>query len=218
MSMLAIGLVAGSGETGLLAQSSTTRLARARLGPAPIQLTVTSSAFTAGAEIPVRNVAKADRWSPPLAWTGHPPATESFVVVVEDSDARQAWQSPYVVWLLFNIDGYVTSLPEGVPSGTHIPDFGRPRQSWWVGEYPGYIGTYGGAFQGRTTGNHVGFFGPELAMGEPPHRLHFQVFALDRRLYAQAGSSLDELVVWMQGHVLAHGELVGMFQRGIRQP
>ena len=49
--------------------------------------------------------------------------------------------------------------------------------------------------------------------GDPPHHYHFEVFALDTMLDLHAGANRDDLVNAMRGHVLAKGELVGLFKR-----
>ena len=59
----------------------------ARGGP-PMQLTLISSAFSHQVSIPQRYTCEGDDISPPLAWSGAPAGTKSFVLVVDDPDAR----------------------------------------------------------------------------------------------------------------------------------
>ena len=47
-----------------------------------------SRAFKNGDEIPVEFTADGDDVSPPLSWSGHPPNTASFALVVKDRDVR----------------------------------------------------------------------------------------------------------------------------------
>ena len=72
------------------------------------KIALTSEAFEPGAAIPVHFSAYGDDVSPPLAWTGAPAATRSFVLLVEDPDATSA--KPYVHWMLWNIPASARSL------------------------------------------------------------------------------------------------------------
>lgn len=48
---------------------------------------LTSTAFASGAERHRRYTCDGDNLSPPLAWSGAPPATRSFAIVCRDPDA-----------------------------------------------------------------------------------------------------------------------------------
>src|SRR4051794_7831807 len=75
---------------------------------------LTSPAFANGAAIPGRYARDGDNISPPLAWENPPPHTRSFALVVEDPDA------PFTVfrhWVVYDIPGDWSSLPEGLPDG-----------------------------------------------------------------------------------------------------
>src|SRR5262245_29465693 len=76
------------------------------------QMTLTSTAFPADGSIPLHFSAYGDGVSPPLAWSGAPADTRSFVLLVEDPDASSA--KPYVHWMAWNITPDRSSLPEGV--------------------------------------------------------------------------------------------------------
>jgi Raf kinase inhibitor-like YbhB/YbcL family protein len=193
-SLLAIGsTVAGPQDKSTEPpRTEPSRLVRARVGPAAERLVVTSTAFAAGAPIPIKYSDYGERMSPPLAWSGQPSKTETFAVVVEDPDAKAPAPTPYVHWVIFNIPKHVTSLPEAVPTSTQLRDFESARQ-------------------GRTSRNTVGYFGPRPPAGDAPHHYHFQVFALDRELFLTAGASVADLSAAMKDHVLADGELIGLF-------
>ena len=49
--------------------------------------TLTSTAFTDGAAIPVKHTCDGVDVSPPLAWSGAPAGTRSFALIADDPDA-----------------------------------------------------------------------------------------------------------------------------------
>jgi Raf kinase inhibitor-like YbhB/YbcL family protein len=77
------------------------------------QLTVTSTAFEEGGPIPSRHTCDGDDVSPPLGWTGAPPETAAFALIVDDPDAR-GW----IHWLGADLPGEATGIQEGSPAGT----------------------------------------------------------------------------------------------------
>jgi Raf kinase inhibitor-like YbhB/YbcL family protein len=144
-------------------------------------LIVTSPAFSVGGTIPVANSAFGGSVSPPLSWSGLPAGTRSVAVIVEDPDG--SGPQPVVHWLAWNIDPGAGGLPE--KAGT-------------------------GFSQGRNAHGTTGYAGPHPPPG-PAHHYHFQTFALDAPLTLADGADRDQLVAAMTGHVLAKGELVGLF-------
>ena len=150
------------------------------------QLTLTSEAFQPGADIPAHFSAYGDGVSPPLAWMGAPTGTRSFVLLVEDPDATSA--KPYVHWMVWNIAADQTSLPEAVPTGA-----------------PGLV-------QGRNNHGDNAWFGPR-PRGSSAHHYYFQLFALDTTLTLPASASRNDLLKAMNGHVIAAGQLLGMFAK-----
>jgi len=144
--------------------------------------------------IPVAYVADGDNASPKLQWDGAPEATQSFVVIAEDPDARQP--KPFVHWIVYDLPAGVTALREGLPTEPLLQD---PK----------------GVKQGTNSMGATGYFGPKPPVEDPPHAYHFQVFALDvARLGLDPGATRDEVIAAMQGHVLALGEIVGTYKRG----
>ena len=61
----------------------------------------------------------------------------------------------------------------------------------------------------NTRGRDQPYLGPRTPPG-PKHRYHFQVFALDTVLAADAFATYATLAAAMDGHVLASGEVVGL--------
>ena len=151
-------------------------------------LTLQSAAFGPMGEIPARHTCNGEDVSPPLAWSGAPPGTRSFAIIVDDPDApdpaapRRVW----VHWVVYNIPADATSLVLGA-SGK-----GMPR----------------GAVEGKHDGGGTGWSGPCPPIGR--HRYFHQLYALDTVLPEQRGViTKAELERLMQGHVLESAELVG---------
>src|SRR5579863_8758490 len=80
-------------------------------------LTVTSSAFAAGAPIPVGYTCKSSKVeSPPLAWKGVPANAKTLVLVLKDPDAPRG---TFIHWVVYNLPASVNGLDAGAPlSGT----------------------------------------------------------------------------------------------------
>jgi Raf kinase inhibitor-like YbhB/YbcL family protein len=159
-------------------------------------LDVSSQSFAAGTRMPVRHSEYFDGVSPALRWTAVAGA-QSYLLIVEDPDATPI--KPYVHWVVWNIPASVTSLPEGLQE--------QPRLT--VPE---------GVLQGRTSRGTVGYLGPRPPPGDPPHHYHFQVFALDTYLDVPPGADRDQVLQAASGHVLAKGEIVGLYQQTLAPP
>jgi Raf kinase inhibitor-like YbhB/YbcL family protein len=70
-----------------------------------------------------------------------------------------------------------------------------------------------GLIQGKNSHGANGYYGPHPPLGDPAHHYHVQVFALDQMLSVPAGADRDALLTAMNGHVVAAGELVALFQQ-----
>ncbi|NGX42398.1 MAG: putative lipoprotein LppC [Chlamydiae bacterium] len=99
-------------------------------------------------------------------------------------DDPDAPMGTFVHWVAWNIDPTAISLNEG----ESIPA------------------------EGRNDFRQDRYRGPCPPPGSP-HRYFFKVFALDTQLDISKGSTRDELVAAMDGHILSYGELVGIYQR-----
>ena len=151
-------------------------------------LTVTSSAFAAGANIPKKYTCDAEDVSPALKWSEPPAGTQSFALIVDDPDAPVgAW----VHWVVFDIPAGARSLPENVTKQEQLAD---------------------GSRQGRNDFRKIGYGGPCPPPGKP-HRYFFKLCALDAELNLKAGAMKADVERAIQGHVLAQGELMGRYGR-----
>src|SRR5438067_11609005 len=147
---------------------------------------LTSTAFTDGTAIPAKYTCDEADVSPPLAWSGAPSGTVSFALIVDDPDAPGG---AFTHWVLFNLPASATSLPEGVPT--------TPQLS-------------GGGVQGQNDFPAIGYGGPCPPAG-PPHHYRFTVYALDATLSLSSSATRAQILQAKQGHILAQGQLIGLF-------
>jgi Raf kinase inhibitor-like YbhB/YbcL family protein len=81
---------------------------------APKRMSVSSAALTQNV-LAQRFTCHGARVNPPLGWSGAPPGTKSFAVVVDDSSAPI---TPFIYWLVFDIGPGTTDIQEGMlPTG-----------------------------------------------------------------------------------------------------
>ena len=158
------------------------------ISPALLPLTVTSPAAEDGKPMPDLYTAFGKDVSPPISWSDAPPGTLSYVVVVQDADAPGY---PATHWLIYNIPGTEKGLRRDVRGQPVIKSTG--------------------VLQGLNYAGGVGYIGPHPAQGDKPHHYHFQVFALDRMIKVKPKADLAQLLVGMEGRVLAEGEAVGVY-------
>lgn len=98
----------------------------------------------------------------------------------------------------------------------HDPDAGRPGGfTHWVAfnidpaqDIPE---GFKGGVQAMNGAGKAGYTGPCPPSGT--HHYHFMVYALDIRLDLSANAGKAELEKAMQGHILAQGDLVGLYKK-----
>lgn len=149
---------------------------------------VKSSSFASMQMIPDKYTDYFDKISPQISWSGVPANAKSLVLMVEDPDSML---KPVTHWIVANIAPTVTEIPENIPKTED----------------------YNGAMQGGNMTGKLGYYGPKPPPADKPHAYHFQVFALDTKLNLPSGFNRQGLLDAMKGHVVAKGELVGMYQR-----
>jgi len=153
-----------------------------------MDLVISSSAFKDGDSIPVKYTADGQNVSPTLEWTDAPSGTTSFALINDDPDAPVG---TWVHWVVYDIDSNITALDENV-SSTELEQMG--------------------AKEGKTDFGTVGYGGPAPPRG-PVHRYFFKLYALDKKLGLAKGATKTDVVKAMDGHILAEGQLVGLYQR-----
>ena len=153
---------------------------------------LSSPAFAHLGSIPSRHSCEGEDRAPPLRWRGVPAGTASLALIVDDPDAPDpaAPRMTWVHWVLFDIDPASEGLPEG----------GKPQPA--------------GAREGLNDWKRSGYGGPCPPVGR--HRYFFKLYALDTRLPQLGHPTKAQLEHAMQGHVLAHAELVGTYQKSRR--
>ena len=152
-------------------------------------MTLTSTAFTRNGAIPKRYTCEGEDVSPALAWTGLPPGTKSLALIVDDPDAPDpaAPKMVWVHWVLYNIPVSASALPEAVkelPAGTE---------------------------SGLNDWSRTGYGGPCPPIGR--HRYFHKLYALDTVLHGLSRPTKADLEKTMHGHILAHAELIGTYQK-----
>src|SRR5258708_1261612 len=76
-----------------------------------MSLHVTTSAFPSEGTIPKKFTCDGSDVSPPLAWRGAPPGTQSFALILDDPDAPVG---TWVHWVLYDLPANTKELVEGV--------------------------------------------------------------------------------------------------------
>ncbi|HEX9129372.1 MAG TPA: YbhB/YbcL family Raf kinase inhibitor-like protein [Gemmatimonadaceae bacterium] len=165
------------------------------LGSKDMAIKVTSPAFQAGGPIPSKYTCEGQDISPPLVWSGTPAATKSFALIVDDPDAPDPAkpQRVYVHWVVYNISGTTTSLPENAPKT------GLPK----------------GAVQGKNDWGKAEYGGPCPPIGR--HRYFFKLYALDTELTGLSSPTKGDLERAMKGHVIDSGEVIGTYQKSAKK-
>jgi Raf kinase inhibitor-like YbhB/YbcL family protein len=169
-------------------------------GSAP-PMTLTTTAFSDGGQIPVRfsqaaeGAAPGEGTSPALTWANAPAGTESFVLHMHDMElARNRTTDDQVHWLVWNIPGTASRLTEGQPKGGQLPD---------------------GSYQISATGQV--YRGPGAPPNGPAHHYVFEIFALDTKLDVQPTADAFEtrtnVIKAIQGHILGKAVYLGLFRR-----
>jgi len=163
---------------------------------------LTINGWPDGGQIPVRFTQAGEQVSPELKWSNVPAGTQSFVVNMLDPDVsiqRGTETQPH--WIVWNIPGTATGMPEGVNPGGDLPD---------------------GSHQISASGSQ--YRGPGAAASGPLHHYTFEVYALDiAKLDVTASTAtpavnaaLETRAAVMraiQGHVLGKAVYVGLFKR-----
>ncbi|MFN7983479.1 MAG: YbhB/YbcL family Raf kinase inhibitor-like protein [Vicinamibacterales bacterium] len=180
MFQAALVLMLGAG----LASAQNPPAGGGRGGGGLAMLTVSSTSFADGGEIPAK-YAGAQGVSPQLSWTGAPASTAAFVLIMHDVDVAIPagnLHNDITHWVVYNIPASATSIPEGgpIPSGAGQLSMRGPQ-----------------------------YMGPAPPAGHPFHHYVFQVYALNAPLELAAGATRADIEKAMEGKIVARGAYVG---------
>jgi Raf kinase inhibitor-like YbhB/YbcL family protein len=150
--------------------------------------------FTDGDYMPLETTCEGGDQSPALAWHAYPDA-QSYVLIVDDPDAPRIFLKPeedaFVHWVLFNIPPAITQLSKNVDIQTLAQNYIKI---------------------GINSSGQQKYMGPCPPPGNP-HHYRFKLYALDKMLSAPSGSTKNQILEAMQGHILAQAEIVGLYRR-----
>ena len=146
------------------------------------ELTLQSTAFSNGEEIPRKYGYKNNNVNPPLKISGIPQNTTSLVLIMDDPDAMGAVGKIWVHWVVWNID------PSSEINESSIPT---------------------GAIEGKTDFGEIGYGGP--APPDKRHTYIFKIYALDTKLDLVEGSTKKQIEDAIKGHILDETKLEGTY-------
>ena len=172
--------------------------------PAPAQdFQVSSSAFSAGAEIPLTHACtdlSGDDYSPQLSWQNAPENTDSFALIVDDETAPcGTGANACVHWNLFNIDGTVSSVVEDVSPSNVVA---KEETS--------------GVLEGQTYAGTNDYDGPCPPPGNA-HTYYFTVYALSADHPTMTGSvslTSSEFEAQYADTIIGQAQTTGTFSSG----
>src|ERR1700719_4121532 len=178
----------------LMALGAGSALGQAKKGPAGPGLTITTTAFSDGGEIPSKYTqSDPNAVSPKLEWSHVPANTVSFALILHDPDvALQKKTDDVLHWLIFNIPGTAGGLPEAIPATAQLTD---------------------GSVQAKNLRGGVGYMGPGAPAAGPHHHYTFELFALDTKLDLGPDASRDDVMKAIDGHILGKAVWEGRFHR-----
>lgn len=152
-----------------------------------MEITIQSSAFNNGGDIPSKYTCDEANISPKIFWTTEVQGIKTFALIMEDPDAPSG---TFIHWVVYNIPVNVKQLIENTTPTKNNPS---------------------GALMGTNSAGRIGYMGPCPPSGI--HRYFFRIYGLDRVLRLEAGAEKDDLLKAMKGHILAEGELMGRYSR-----
>ncbi len=169
---------------------------RGNARPAIRVMTLTTSAFADGGAIPTKHAQAGRDVSPALSWSGAPDSTRTFVLIVHDADAAIGDGTDDLLhWMVWNIPGTATSLPEGIPQGAQSAN--GMRQISGTGPY---------------------YRGPAAPSSGPAHHYLFELYALDAIVNVSAvgmavPATRAAVIAAMATHIRGKGVLAGLYRR-----
>ena len=159
--------------------------------PSSTSIQLESLAFEANEMIPSQYTCDGADQSPALTWSSPPPEAESLVLIMDDPDAPRG---TFVHWIVYNLPRDTVSLEAGIGNQDNQDRFQV------LGEH-----------HGKNDFGVVGYRGP--CPPRQTHRYVFKLYTLDIKLELPAGASKSDIAKAIDGHIVAFGELVGLYTR-----
>ena len=167
-------------------------------------MTLITTAWPDGGQIPARYSQAGAEVSPAIQWSTPPAGTQSFVLIFHDADTvMNGTTDGNLHWLVWNIPGTATSLPQGIPDGFELE---------------------GGMRQISISGSR--YRGPGAPAAGPLHHYIMELYALDTKLDSirvdaqapqqpnpSAQAVRQQIMQGMVGHVRGKASYVGLFHR-----
>ncbi len=148
-----------------------------------MSMKIESNVFQNGGEIPRKYGYKKENINPPLLIKDVPINAKSLVLIMDDPDAMGAVGKIWVHWLVWNID----------PNTNEILENSLPPNT----------------IQGKTDFGEIAYGGP--APPDKEHTYIFKLYALDRKLNLDEGSTKSQIEDAMKGHVIEETRLEGRY-------
>lgn len=157
------------------------------MGFALSKLQLNSPAFEFRGKIPRKHTGEGVDISPAFEWSKVPEGTHCFALICHDPDAPLLSSGSYgfVHWVLYNIPGSVTRLPEGTEDYT----------------------------SGINDARKEGYMGPMPPEGHGIHHYYFWIIALNKEMDLDPGLTLWQLLEQIEPYVIGMNRLVGIYER-----
>ena len=160
----------------------------------PIGGALILSAFASGPSLKITSSAFSNNGNIPVKYTCEgeqvsPPLSISGIpsgtksIAIIVHDPDAPMKGGFTHWIVWNIEASTINIPEG----------------------------FKGAEQGLNGAQKTGYFG--MCPPSGIHHYHFMVYALDSRLDIGKRARRSELDKAMKGHILAQGDLVGLYKK-----
>jgi Raf kinase inhibitor-like YbhB/YbcL family protein len=164
---------------------------------------ITSQAFKNQEKIPAKYTCDGENVNPPLQFSDIPAEAKSLALIVDDPDAPRG---DWVHWLVWNMKiGRSESRKPGDTEARNLGSSELEKIEIAENSVPER------ATQGLNDFGKNNWGGPCPPSGS--HRYFFKVYALDTILDLPVSSKKADLLAAMNNHILAQGELVGVYSR-----
>lgn len=147
---------------------------------------ISSPAFQNNKKIPEKYTCDGENINPPLYFEGVPLSTQSLILIIDDPDSLKG---TWVHWILYNMQPTTTQIYENAYA-TFLPR---------------------GTVEGNTSFGKTRYNGPCPSFGT--HHYHFKLFAIDKIIDLPEGSSMLDIELALQNHIVGYAELIGLYSK-----